>query len=135
MAEEFKTTDESRRSAGSLIHDGMFAVLIAVFVALYAAAFAGKLDPLKDNTILMRLEPVIFILVGYIIARIPSRTAEKRLSAELARQTRRADAAQFAKEAAVQEREVVEERLSNARIAILRSKDGNSEAAEAILNS
>ena len=32
-------------------------IVTLIFVLLYAAAFTGKFDPLKDNTMLLRLEP------------------------------------------------------------------------------
>lgn len=90
-------------------------ILTLVFVLLYAAAFTGKFDPLKDNTLLLRLEPIILILIAYYFGRLPSRQNEKSLREEIARQTQKTDAAQYAKEKANQERETLEERIRNAK--------------------
>lgn len=100
------------------LKDSFFVILALIFVALYAAAFAGKLDPLKDNTILMRLEPVIFILIGYYFGRHPSRQCERSLKEEITRQRQITEAAQFAKEKAQQERETLEEKIKNTRTAL-----------------
>lgn len=121
----------SQSDSGSQISPGFFehlkdaaAIFLAlVFVVLYAAAFAGKLDPLRDSTMLLRLEPPIFILIGFCLARIQTRRAERTLAIEIERQTKRADAAQFSRESAIQEREVLEEKIRNASIAI----DGNDQ--------
>jgi hypothetical protein len=118
MTERPKNEKNDSRNLADNLRDGLAVILAIVFIALYAAAFAGKLDPLKDSTMLMRIEPVIFILIGFIFARIPQRNTERALSAEIGRQTQRADAAQFAKETAMMEREVIEERLKNVRIAL-----------------
>jgi hypothetical protein len=90
------------------------AILLVIFVVLYGLAFAGKLDPFKDNSMLLRFEPVIFVLIGYYFGRWPSRHTEQFLRDEIARQTVKIDAAQFAKEKAQQERDALEERMRNA---------------------
>lgn len=96
------------------LKDWTLIALLAAFVVLYGLAFAGKLDPFRDNTMLLRFEPIIFIFIGYYFGRLPSRQAEKVLHEEIARQSQRADAAQFAKEKALQERDSLEERIKNA---------------------
>jgi hypothetical protein len=93
-------------------------ILTLIFVLLYAAAFTGKFDPLKDNTMLLRLEPITFILIGYYFGRLPSRQNEQSLKDEIARQMQKADAAQYAKEKSQLEREMLEEKIKNARTAI-----------------
>lgn len=100
------------------LKDSLLVIVALVFIILYAAAFAGKLDPLKDNTMLLRLEPVIFILIGYYVGRYPSRRCEQTLKEEITRQTQRADAAQSAKEKLLEERERLEEKIKNARTVI-----------------
>ncbi len=127
--------DGTRRALrwSEIAGDSIIVVLAMFFVGLYAAASVGKLDPLRDSTMLMRLEPIIFVLLGYCFARSSSRHVERALSAEIARQTNRADAAQFAKERANEEREVIEEKMRNARIALV--SEQNRAAAIRIIES
>jgi septal ring factor EnvC (AmiA/AmiB activator) len=98
-----------------ILNNSMMVILTLIFVLLYAAAFTGKFDPLKDNTILLRLEPITFILIGYYFGRMPSRQNEESLKEEIARQTQKADAAQYAKEKAQQECETLEEKIKNVK--------------------
>lgn len=118
MSENETTKVRKRKKISEHLKDSGLLILAVVFIALYAAAFAGKLDPLRGNTILLRLEPVIFILIGYYFGRFPSRSCERTLKEEIDRQTQRADAAQYAKEKAQQEREILEEKIKNVRMAI-----------------
>ena len=112
-----KTTPATlkEKSIAGILKDSIMVILTLVFVLLYAAAFTGKFDPLKDNTLLLRLEPIILILIAYYFGRLPSRQNEKSLKDEIARQTQKTDAAQYAKEKANQERETLEERIRNAK--------------------
>jgi len=107
-----------RKSITAILKDSMMVILTFIFVLLYAGAFAEKFDPLKANVTLLRLEPIIFILIGYYFGRLPSLQNEQCLKEEIARQTQRADAAQYAKEKAQQERETLEEKIKNARMVI-----------------
>lgn len=91
--------------------------LTLVFVFLYAAAFSGKLDPLKDNSMLLRFEPVIFLLIGFYFGGLPERRSQRTFKEEVARQTQKADAAQYVKEKVQQEREMLEEKIRNAKTA------------------
>lgn len=106
-----------------IVRDSIIVIVTVVFVVLYAAAYAGKLDPLRDNAMLTRLEPMIFVLLGYCFARFPARAAERALMAEIGRQTSRADAAQFAKEKANEEREAIVEKLRNVGVALQSGAD------------
>ncbi len=112
-----KTTPYTLRekSIAEFLKDSMMVILTLIFVLLYAAAFTGKLDPLKDNTLLLRLEPIILILTTYYFARLASQQNEKILKDEIARMAQKADAAQYAKEKVQQERETLEERIRNAK--------------------
>jgi hypothetical protein len=101
-----------------ILKDSIMVILTFIFVLLYAAAFTGKLDPLKDNTMLLKFEPIIFILIGYYFGRLPSQQNEQSLQDEIARQTQKADAAQHAKEKAQMERKTLEEKIKNARTVI-----------------
>ena len=88
-------------------------VLTLVFVLLYGAALVGWLKPLTDEKMVLRLEPIIFVVIGYYFGRLPGQQIERTLKDEMGRQTQKADAAQHAKEQALQSREAVEEKLKN----------------------
>ena len=93
--------------------------LTFVFVILYAAALTGWLEPLADEKMVTRLEPVIFVIIGYYFGRLPAQQNEKTLKDEVNRQTQKADAAQHAKEQVQQTREALEEKVKNTRAALL----------------
>lgn len=86
----------------------MMIVVTLAFVILYAAALTGWLKPLADFTMITRLEPIIFVIIGYHFGRLPAQQNEKTLKEEIDRQSRKADAAQHVKEQAQKEREVME---------------------------
>lgn len=89
--------------------------LTLTFVLLYGAALVGWLKPLPSEQMVARLEPIIFVIIGYYFGRLPSQQNEGTLKEEIGRQTQRADAAQHAKEQAQQVRETLEEKLKNVR--------------------
>lgn len=93
-------------------------LLTLVFVVLYGLALLGKLRPLADVSMVTRLEPLIFIIIGYYFGRLPGVENEQTLKDEIERQTQRADAAQQAKETALQSREALDEKIKNARTAL-----------------
>lgn len=133
MTEKNIPSDHAGKSIAFLLKDSLMTIVTLVFVLLYAAAFAGKFDPLRDNTMLLRLEPIIFILIGYCFARIPARQNEQTLKQEIERQTQKTDAAQFAKEKAQIEREALEEKIKNARTALksyVSKETNNSQTAQ-----
>jgi uncharacterized membrane protein YccC len=108
--------------------------LTLIFVILYGAALIGWLKPLADEKMITRLEPLIFVIIGYYFGRLPAQQNEKTLKDEITRQTQKADAAQHAKEQAQQTREALEEKVKNARAALtpaasLRSMPEGSGAA------
>jgi hypothetical protein len=98
--------------------------LTFIFVALYGAALAGWLKPMPDENIAKRLEPIIFVIIGYYFGRLPAQQTEKTLKDEVTRQTQKADAAQHAKEQAQQSREALEEKVENARTALVPATSG-----------
>ncbi len=93
-------------------------VLTLVFVVLYSAALFGWLKPLADDRMVMRLEPIIFAIIGYYFGRLPAQQNERTLKEEIARQTQRGDAAQSAKEQAKQINEALEEKVKNVRMVL-----------------
>ncbi len=124
MTDKTNSNDPQEKSIVEILKDSMMVILMLIFVLLYAAAFTGKLDPLKDNTMLIRLEPFVFVLIGYYFGRFPARQSEKSLKDEITRQTQKADAAQYAKEKAQQERESLEERIKNAKTVLKAAAPG-----------
>ena len=93
-------------------------LLTLAFVVLYGFALLGKLKPLADASMVTRLEPLVFVVIGYYFGRLPGQENEQTLKDEIGRQTQRADAAQQATEAALQSREVLDEKIKNARTAL-----------------
>lgn len=115
---ELKQTNSEGRLSGT-IKDWALVFLTLVFIALYGLALIGKLRPLADSSIITRLEPMIFVMIGYHFGRLPCQQNEQSLKQEIERQSQRADAAQHAKETALQSREVLDEKVKNARTALV----------------
>jgi hypothetical protein len=90
-------------------------VLTLVFISLYGAALTGLLKPLADEKMVLRLEPIIFVIIGYYFGRLPGQQNEKTLKQEISRQTQRSDASQSAKEQALQSNEALEEKIKNVK--------------------
>jgi hypothetical protein len=93
-------------------------VLTLIFISLYGAALIGWLKPLADEKMVMRLEPIIFVIIGYYFGRLPGQQNERTLKQEINRQTQRADASQSAKEQALQSNEALEEKIKNVKAAL-----------------
>lgn len=93
-------------------------VLTLIFISLYGAALIGWLKPLADEKMVMRLEPILFVIIGYYFGRLPGQQNERTLKQEINRQTQRADASQHAKEQALQSNESLEEKIKNVRAAL-----------------
>ena|SRR5215213_7652987 len=98
--------------------------LTLLFVILYGAALIGWLKPLADEKMITRLEPIIFVIIGYYFGRLPAQQNEKTLKDEITRQTQKADAAQHAKEQAQQTREALEEKVKNTKAALTPAASG-----------
>jgi hypothetical protein len=109
-------------------------VLTFVFVVLYAAALFGWLKPQPDVAMITRLEPIIFVIIGYYFGRLPAQQNEKTLKDEIGRQTQKADAAQHAKEQAQQSREAAEEKIKNVSAALTSSATSPARFAEDVNN-
>jgi len=105
-------------------------VLTLVFVSLYGAALIGWLKPLADERMVMRLEPIIFVIIGYYFGRLPGQQNEKTLKQEINRQTQRADASQSSKEQALQSNEALEERVKNVRKTLSSEASGGTASGE-----
>lgn len=104
--------------AADALRSWVMVVLTLIFVILYGAALIGWLKPLANDQMITRLEPIIFVIIGYYFGRLPAQQNEKTLKEEVTRQTKKADAAQHAKEQAQQVREALEEKVKNAKAAL-----------------
>lgn len=107
-------------------------VIASIFVMLYAGALFGWFKPLSDSALTARLEPIIFVVIGYCFGRLPAQQNEKTLKEEIERQTQRLDAAQHSRETALQEREVLEEKIKNVKtvFAVTARKPSNGNALD-----
>ena len=126
---------QSRPSEGTLpqtIKSWLILLLTLVFVVLYGLALLGKLRPLADASMVTRLEPLIFVIIGYYFGRLPGEETEKILKHEINRQILRADAAQSAKETALQSREALDEKIKNARTALNKANTERGSVATAL---
>lgn len=122
-------------SDGSLfeaIKSWIMVFLTLIFVVLYGLALLGKLRPLADASMVTRLEPLIFVIIGYYFGRLPGEETEKLLKHEINRQILRADAAQSAKENALQSREALDEKIKNAKTALNKANAERSSVATAL---
>ena len=106
-------TDNQKSNIMNALKSWTMVVITLIFVLLYCAALLGWIKPLTDERMITRLEPIIFVIIGYYFGRLPAQSNEKTLKDEVTRQTQRADAAQHAKEQAQQTREALEEKIKN----------------------
>ena len=114
MTKRSERADEESELSG-MLRSWLKVVLTLIFVLLYASALTGWLKPLADEKMIVRLEPIIFVIIGYYFGRLPSQQNENTLKGEINRQSQKADAAQHAKEQALQSSEALEEKVKNAR--------------------
>jgi hypothetical protein len=116
------TQASSSSAVGQKMDDGIkswiMVALTIVFVGLYGAALIGWLKPLTDDKILVRLEPIIFVIIGYYFGRLPAQQNEKTLKEEIGRQAQKADTAQEKKEQAESDRAIAHEKIKNTKAAL-----------------
>lgn len=105
-------------ASSDTLKNWIMVVLTLIFISLYGAALVGWLKPLADEKMVLRLEPIIFVIIGYYFGRLPGQQNEKTLQQEVSRQTQRADASQSAKEQALQSNEALEEKIKNVKAAL-----------------
>jgi ABC-type bacteriocin/lantibiotic exporter with double-glycine peptidase domain len=125
MAELAGTVKTGQEIADDLKNWVMVALTL-IFVLLYGAALIGWIKPLTDVTLVTRLEPIIFVIIGYYFGRLPAQQNEKTLKEEINRQTQRVDAAQHAKEQVQQAREALEEKVKNVEAVLVTASPGAS---------
>lgn len=122
----------SEKSLADALKSWVMVLLTLVFVVLYGFALLGKLRPLADISMVTRLEPLVFIVIGYYFGRLPGEENEQTLKDEIGRQTRRADAAQQTTEVVLQTREALDEKIKNARTALDNAATERSSVATAV---
>lgn len=88
--------------------------LTLIFVILYGLALLGKLKPLSDPSMVSRLEPIIFVIIGYYFGRLPAQENEQSLKEEVDRHAKKANATQQRLETAQKTGEVLQEKVNNA---------------------
>ena len=124
MRKQLSPDADVRSAISETLKSWVMVVLTLGFVVLYGLALIGRF-PLADSSIVSRLEPIIFVIIGYYFGRLPTQQTENTLKGEIVRQTQKADAAQHAKEQALQSREAFEERLKNVNAALSSGTDLN----------
>lgn len=117
---------EKGRDLSNALRSWVMVALTFTFILLYASALIGWLKPLADEKMIVRLEPIIFVIIGYYFGRLPSQQNENTLKAEINRQTQKVDAAQHAKEQAQQAREALEEKMKNVKAVLTSTGKGVS---------
>ncbi|HYP28674.1 MAG TPA: hypothetical protein VE262_18330 [Blastocatellia bacterium] len=112
-----KLTDNTARGSdmAAALKNWTMVGLTLIFALLYGGALLGWIKPLTDERAVGRIEPIIFVIIGYYFGRLPSQQNESTLKEEITRQAQKADAAQHAKEQAQQARESLEEKVKNVR--------------------
>ena len=118
-----------REDISKALRGWVMVALTLMFVILYASALIGWLKPLADEKMIVRLEPIIFVIIGYYFGRLPSQQNENTLKGEIDRQAQKVDAAQHAKEQAQQTREALEEKVKNAKATLTSAAPGVSARA------
>ena len=78
--------------------------LTAVFVVLYVAALVGWIAPLPDNAVVLRLEPIVAVIIGYYFGRVPGEKNERTLKEGIKREENKAREAEQKKEQAQQQK-------------------------------
>jgi len=96
----------------------VMAIVSLGFVVLYGLALLGKIKTIADPAVLSRVEPIVFVIIGYYFGRLPGQQNEQTLKSEIVRQTDRANAAQQAMVSARELSGTLDEKLKNARTAL-----------------
>ena len=108
----------SRIAAGDVsdaLRSWVVVLLTLAFVLLYALALMGKIKPLADATILSRLEPILFVIIGYYFGRLPARQNEQTLKEQIEMHKLKAEAAEQHKVNALRGHEALDQKVKNAR--------------------
>lgn len=131
MATHTENPAPASRALGGSVRYWMMIALTVLFVSLYAAALLGWLRPLSDVSVIARLEPILFVILGYYFGRVPAEQNERALKEEIGRQADRADAIAETKEQAEIAREAAEERMRNITAALATEEASDAEVEKA----
>jgi hypothetical protein len=121
MKSQLEQETRHRSEAMNAIRNWGMTAVTSVLALFYGAALLGWLKPLPDERVVARLEPIIFVIIGYYFGRLPSQQNEQTLNGEVSRQMQKAEASQHAKEQAQQARETLEEKIKNVRVTLASS--------------
>jgi hypothetical protein len=117
MTNEAKPARLVRREGNPAFRRTLFASAVLLLGIFYYITMIGGFRLPADISVI-KFEPILFVILGYFFGRLPARQQAHLLQQEIHWQSQRADAAQHAKEQAIQAQEAVEERLKNVRIAL-----------------
>lgn len=110
-----ETSSKSRtQDLSETVRNWVMVVLSGTFLVLYGLALLGRLRPLADVSMVARLEPIIFVFIGYFFGQHNELTLKR----ELSRQTQKADAALHSREQMLRAREGLEAKLEGTRAAL-----------------
>jgi len=125
MAPVASPPDTPTSSAGETLRGWMLVILTAVFVGLYTAALLGWIKPLPDNQVVVRLESIVAVIIGYYFGRVPGEKNEKTLKEQVDRESRKAGEAEEEKKdaqrgeaAAHVDRAAMEQKVKSAKAAL-----------------
>lgn len=115
-----KRADRAFHASGKTdaLRSWIMVVLTLALVLLYGAVLLGWFKPLADEKMALRLEPIIFVVIGYCFGRLPSQQNEQTLKEEINRHAQKVDAVQAAKEQALQTLAALEEKVKNVTTAV-----------------
>jgi len=115
-----KKSDGAFRGVGKTdaLRGWIMVVLTLALVLLYAATLIGWIKPLVDEKMALRLEPIIFVIVGYCFGRLPTQQSERMLKDEIDRHAQKVDAVQHHKEQTLQSLAALEEKIKNVTAAV-----------------
>lgn len=103
-------TDAKKRS----FNQWPFVVFALIFISFYASVSVGWLRPIADLSILSRLEPIIFVVIGFYFGRSSSVENENALQQQKAVEIRKADQAIEERDRVKKEYEILSERMKSA---------------------
>jgi deoxyribose-phosphate aldolase len=115
-----KRADRAFHESGKTdaLRSWIMVVLTLALVLLYAAVLLGWFKPMADEKMALRLEPIIFVIIGYCFGRLPSQQNEQTLKEEISRHAQKVDAVQATKEQALETLAALEEKVKNVTTAI-----------------
>ena len=125
MAPTASPPESTESNVGETLRGWMLVALTAVFVALYTAALLGWIKPLPNDQVVVRLEAIIGVIIGYYFGRVPGEKNEKTLKEQVNREAQKAGEAEEKKEeaqrgenAAHVDRAALEQKVKSAKAAL-----------------